>query len=168
MATEPEKQLVVFNVRKDVTEFFEYIGRADIMEKFVEVEAARAVPNDNCCTDYTDDGGRMDGSGCSHRRYWLVAVSVRSAAVAIVRLLSVVKGSVALGDVVLNHRCAHKQSPNGVWNIFGGKLPWGPEAIVCDDPNFQGRGNPSSVSEKPNYFVQPSTTVDIAVNCQYL
>ncbi|XP_050227688.1 uncharacterized protein LOC126677215 isoform X2 [Mercurialis annua] len=49
-----------------------------------------------------------------------------------------------LGDVVLNHRCAHKQSSNGVWNIFGGKLAWGPEAIVCDDPNFQGRGNPSS------------------------
>ncbi|XP_057822676.1 uncharacterized protein LOC131035073 isoform X1 [Cryptomeria japonica] len=50
----------------------------------------------------------------------------------------------ALGDVVLNHRCAQKQSPNGVWNIFGGKLSWGPEAIVCDDPNFQGRGHPSS------------------------
>ncbi|KAF9663810.1 hypothetical protein SADUNF_Sadunf17G0090700 [Salix dunnii] len=50
----------------------------------------------------------------------------------------------ALGDVVLNHRCAQKKSPNGVWNIFGGKLAWGPEAIVCDDPNFQGRGNPSS------------------------
>ncbi|KAL2523037.1 uncharacterized protein Fot_26965 [Forsythia ovata] len=50
----------------------------------------------------------------------------------------------ALGDVVLNHRCAHKQSPNGVWNIFGGRLAWGPEAIVCDDPNFQGSGNPSS------------------------
>lgn len=50
----------------------------------------------------------------------------------------------ALGDVVLNHRCAQKQSPNGVWNIYGGKLAWGPEAIVCDDPNFQGKGNPSS------------------------
>lgn len=50
----------------------------------------------------------------------------------------------ALGDVVLNHRCAQKQSPNGVWNVYGGKLAWGPEAIVCDDPNFQGRGNPSS------------------------
>ncbi|KAJ0963484.1 hypothetical protein J5N97_028606 [Dioscorea zingiberensis] len=50
----------------------------------------------------------------------------------------------ALGDVVLNHRCAQKQSPNGVWNIFGGKLAWGPEAIVCDDPNFQGCGNPST------------------------
>lgn len=50
----------------------------------------------------------------------------------------------ALGDVVLNHRCAQKQSPNGVWNIFGGQLAWGPEAIVCDDPNFQGRGNPST------------------------
>lgn len=31
-----------------------------------------------------------------------------------------------------------------MWNVFGGKLSWGPEAIVCDDPNFQGRGNPSS------------------------
>ncbi|KAK6266780.1 hypothetical protein QUC31_017617 [Theobroma cacao] len=50
----------------------------------------------------------------------------------------------ALGDVVLNHHCAHKQSPNGVWNIFGGKLAWGSEAIVCDDPKFQGHGNPSS------------------------
>ncbi|WCJ25592.1 Alpha-amylase [Euphorbia peplus] len=49
-----------------------------------------------------------------------------------------------LGDVVLNHRCAQKQSPNGVWNIYGGKLAWGPEAISCDDPNFQGRGNPST------------------------
>ncbi|KAG0557919.1 hypothetical protein KC19_11G166400 [Ceratodon purpureus] len=47
-----------------------------------------------------------------------------------------------LGDVVLNHRCAQKQGPNGVWNRFGGKLAWGPEAIVRDDPNFQGQGNP--------------------------
>jgi hypothetical protein len=28
--------------------------------------------------------------------------------------------------------------------VFGGKLDWGPEAIVRDDPNFQGHGNPSS------------------------
>ncbi|XP_077223141.1 uncharacterized protein LOC143856751 [Tasmannia lanceolata] len=55
-----------------------------------------------------------------------------------------VQDLLALGDVVLNHRCAQKKSPNGVWNIFGGKLAWGPEAIVCDDPNFQGRGNPSN------------------------
>eukprot|EP00271_Cylindrocystis_brebissonii_P013285 TRINITY_DN329_c0_g2_i1.p1 TRINITY_DN329_c0_g2~~TRINITY_DN329_c0_g2_i1.p1 ORF type:complete len:1058 (-),score=276.27 TRINITY_DN329_c0_g2_i1:758-3931(-) len=49
-----------------------------------------------------------------------------------------------LGDVVLNHRCAAKQGPDGIWNIFGGKLAWGPDAIVRDDPNFHGRGNPSS------------------------
>lgn len=36
------------------------------------------------------------------------------------------------------------QGPNGVWNVFGGKLDWGPEAIVRDDPNFQGHGNPST------------------------
>ncbi|MCO5602610.1 hypothetical protein L7F22_056744 [Adiantum nelumboides] len=49
-----------------------------------------------------------------------------------------------LGDAVLNHRCAQHKGPNGVWNVFGGKLSWGPEAIVRDDPNFQGRGNPSN------------------------
>ncbi|MCO5584846.1 hypothetical protein L7F22_038778 [Adiantum nelumboides] len=49
-----------------------------------------------------------------------------------------------LGDVVLNHRCAQHKGPSGVWNVFGGKLAWGPEAIVRDDPNFQGKGNPSN------------------------
>ncbi|KAI5079603.1 hypothetical protein GOP47_0005082 [Adiantum capillus-veneris] len=49
-----------------------------------------------------------------------------------------------LGDAVLNHRCAQHKGPNGVWNVYGGKLAWGPEAIVRDDPNFQGRGNPSN------------------------
>lgn len=49
-----------------------------------------------------------------------------------------------LGDAVLNHRCAQHKGPNGIWNVFGGKLAWGPEAIVRDDPNFQGRGNPSN------------------------
>jgi alpha-amylase len=28
--------------------------------------------------------------------------------------------------------------------VFGGKLAWGPDAIVRDDPNFHGRGNISS------------------------
>ena len=28
--------------------------------------------------------------------------------------------------------------------MFGGKLAWGPDAIVRDDPNFHGRGNISS------------------------
>ncbi|KAI3738212.1 hypothetical protein L2E82_28235 [Cichorium intybus] len=58
----------------------------------------------------------------------------------------------ALGDVVLNHRCVHKQSRNGVWNIFREKLPWGPEAIVCDDRVFRGRGNPSKVTTKSAVF----------------
>ncbi|KAJ8773734.1 hypothetical protein K2173_006384 [Erythroxylum novogranatense] len=49
-----------------------------------------------------------------------------------------------LGDVVLNHRCAHYQNQNGVWNIFGGRLKWDDRAIVADDPHFQGRGNKSS------------------------
>lgn len=42
-----------------------------------------------------------------------------------------------LGDVVLNHRCAHYQNQNGVWNIFGGRLNWDDRAVVSDDPHFQ-------------------------------
>ncbi|XP_057448311.1 alpha-amylase 3, chloroplastic-like isoform X2 [Lotus japonicus] len=50
----------------------------------------------------------------------------------------------ALGDAVLNHRCAHCQNQNGIWNIFGGRLNWDDCAVVADDPHFQGRGNNSS------------------------
>eukprot|EP00898_Chlorokybus_atmophyticus_P003727 jgi/Chlat1/4355/Chrsp29S04511 len=53
-------------------------------------------------------------------------------------------GIQVLGDVVLNHRCASKQNDKGIWNIFGGKCAWGPDAIVSDDPNFHGKGNKSS------------------------
>ncbi|XP_034682140.1 alpha-amylase 3, chloroplastic isoform X1 [Vitis riparia] len=53
-------------------------------------------------------------------------------------------GVKVLGDVVLNHRCAHYQNQNGIWNIFGGRLNWDDRAIVADDPHFQGRGNKSS------------------------
>ncbi|KAF3431413.1 hypothetical protein FNV43_RR26144 [Rhamnella rubrinervis] len=53
-------------------------------------------------------------------------------------------GIQVLGDVVLNHRCAHYKNQNGVWNIFGGRLNWDDRAIVADDPHFQGRGNKSS------------------------
>ncbi|RDX58077.1 Alpha-amylase 3, chloroplastic, partial [Mucuna pruriens] len=53
-------------------------------------------------------------------------------------------GMNVLGDAVLNHRCAHYQNQNGIWNIFGGPLNWDDRAIVADDPHFQGRGNRSS------------------------
>ncbi|KAK4758832.1 hypothetical protein SAY87_020133 [Trapa incisa] len=49
-----------------------------------------------------------------------------------------------LGDVVLNHRCAHYKNQNGAWNIFGGRLNWDDRAVVADDPHFQGRGNKKS------------------------
>eukprot|EP00850_Spirogloea_muscicola_P008666 SM000046S16447 [mRNA] locus=s46:686513:693112:- [translate_table: standard] len=48
-----------------------------------------------------------------------------------------------LADVVINHRCAHRQNQKGVWNRFGGKLDWNETAIVCDDPTYQGKGNRS-------------------------
>ncbi|CAA0834706.1 Alpha-amylase 3- chloroplastic [Striga hermonthica] len=53
-------------------------------------------------------------------------------------------GIKVLGDVVLNHRCAHYKNQNGIWNIFGGRLNWDDRAVVADDPHFQGRGNKSS------------------------
>ncbi|XP_015689737.2 alpha-amylase 3, chloroplastic [Oryza brachyantha] len=53
-------------------------------------------------------------------------------------------GMKVLGDAVLNHRCAQFQNKNGVWNIFGGRLNWDDQAVVADDPHFQGRGNKSS------------------------
>ena len=48
------------------------------------------------------------------------------------------------GDVVLNHRCAEFQNNNGIYNVYGGKLAWSTDAIVCDDQNFQGTGHNSS------------------------
>lgn len=46
-------------------------------------------------------------------------------------------GIKVLGDVVLNHRCAHYKNQNGIWNLFGGHLNWDDRAIVADDPHFQ-------------------------------
>jgi len=46
-------------------------------------------------------------------------------------------GIKVLGDVVLNHRCAHYKNQNGIWNLFGGRLDWDDRAIVADDPHFQ-------------------------------
>ncbi|CAL0313151.1 unnamed protein product [Lupinus luteus] len=53
-------------------------------------------------------------------------------------------GIKVLGDAVINHRCAHYQNKNGIWNIYGGRLNWDDRAVVSDDPHFQGRGNKSS------------------------
>ncbi|XP_022726067.1 LOW QUALITY PROTEIN: alpha-amylase 3, chloroplastic-like [Durio zibethinus] len=53
-------------------------------------------------------------------------------------------GLKVLGDVLLNHRCAHFQNQNGVWNVFGGRLNWDDRAVVGDGPHFLGRGNKSS------------------------
>ncbi|XP_027362029.1 alpha-amylase 3, chloroplastic-like [Abrus precatorius] len=53
-------------------------------------------------------------------------------------------GIKVLGDAVLNHRCAHYQNQNGIWNKFGGSLNWDDRAVVADDPHFQGRGNKST------------------------
>ena len=48
------------------------------------------------------------------------------------------------GDVVINHRCAQYQNDKGIYNVFGGQLSWNSDAIISNDPNFQGTGNYSS------------------------
>ncbi|KAI3436462.1 hypothetical protein D9Q98_005879 [Chlorella vulgaris] len=56
-----------------------------------------------------------------------------------------------MADIVINHRCADQQDENGVWNKYGddvshdGKpINWDQWAITCDDPKFNGTGNPDS------------------------
>lgn len=34
-----------------------------------------------------------------------------------------------------------EQDEQGRWNKFGGRLPWGPEAICSNNPTFGGKGN---------------------------
>ena len=56
-------------------------------------------------------------------------------------------------DVVINHRCAHYQNSDGVYNVFGGSLPWDDTAIVSNDTNFQGKGE---FSEFPLFEAAPN------------
>lgn len=46
-------------------------------------------------------------------------------------------------DIVINHRCAEFQNKDGIYNVFGGKLPWDDKTIVSNDTQFQGKGNHS-------------------------
>lgn len=48
------------------------------------------------------------------------------------------------GDIVINHRCAEFQNSDGVYNVFGGKLAWGDDAIVSNHEKFKGKGNHSN------------------------
>ena len=54
------------------------------------------------------------------------------------------RGMHVLCDCVLNHRCAHFQDENGVYNKFGGRLDWDASCVVGDDPNFRGTGHRST------------------------
>ncbi|KAK9863004.1 hypothetical protein WJX84_002802 [Apatococcus fuscideae] len=42
-------------------------------------------------------------------------------------------GLKVLADIVINHRCAHAQDKNGIWNQFGGRMAWDAKAIVLND-----------------------------------
>lgn len=53
-----------------------------------------------------------------------------------------------VADIVINHRCADAQDENGVWNTFrddiphpGSRIDWGPWAITCNDPDYNGKGS---------------------------
>lgn len=51
-------------------------------------------------------------------------------------------GLKAIADIVVNHRCAHFQGPDGKWNKFGGRLAWDASVVCCNNPAYGGRGNP--------------------------
>ena len=51
-------------------------------------------------------------------------------------------GLKAIADIVINHRCASQQGPDGKWNKFGGRLAWDASVVCCNNPAFGGRGNP--------------------------
>ncbi|GIL50540.1 hypothetical protein Vafri_6713 [Volvox africanus] len=55
-----------------------------------------------------------------------------------------------MADIVINHRCADEMD-GGVYNRFrddvdhkGRRIDWGKWAITCNDPTFQGSGNPDT------------------------
>lgn len=56
-------------------------------------------------------------------------------------------GIKAVADIVINHRCASYQGPDGKWNKFGGRLAWDSTAITCNNPAWGGRGNPKQGEE---------------------
>jgi alpha-amylase len=58
-------------------------------------------------------------------------------------------GMRAVADVVINHRCAHKQDAAGRWNVFGGRLPWDASAVCNNNPAFGGTGNHKTGDDYP-------------------
>lgn len=64
-------------------------------------------------------------------------------------------GLKVLGDAVLNHRCAAHADEHGRYNRFGGRLDWGPEAIVPDGGRFGGRG-----ARKRGALFDPAPNID--------
>lgn len=45
-----------------------------------------------------------------------------------------------IADIVINHRCAHKQDEKGRWNVFGGRLAWDRSSVCSNNPQFGGSG----------------------------
>eukprot|EP00898_Chlorokybus_atmophyticus_P001198 jgi/Chlat1/2079/Chrsp17S02811 len=64
-------------------------------------------------------------------------------------------GITPLADLVLNHRCGDRQDENGIWNQYSNECgkqalgpnvaeDWGAWAVVCDDAEYCGTGNPDT------------------------
>jgi len=49
-----------------------------------------------------------------------------------------------VADIVINHRCASAQGPDGKWNKFGGRLPWDSSVITNDSEDYGGHGGRST------------------------
>ncbi|CAG9465866.1 unnamed protein product [Pedinophyceae sp. YPF-701] len=63
------------------------------------------------------------------------------------------RGIAPIADVVINHRCAHRQDEHGVWNTYGGRIPWGPEQICSNNQRWRGSGAPKA---QPDYEAAPN------------
>jgi len=58
-------------------------------------------------------------------------------------------GLKAIADIVINHRCAHYQGPDGKWNKFGGRLAWDNTVICANNPSFGGKGSWKNQEDYP-------------------
>jgi len=58
----------------------------------------------------------------------------------------------SVADIVINHRCASGQK-DGKWNQFGGRLAWDESHVTSNNPEWSGRGAPSTGEE---YWAAPN------------
>jgi alpha-amylase len=59
------------------------------------------------------------------------------------------RGLKAIADIVINHRCAHYQGPDGKWNKFGGRLAWDSSVVCSNNAAYGGTGGRKKTEDYP-------------------